>query len=146
MKLSLVILAASFVATTAMADIGIRPPARGPVDTTIGTNPPKKGGRKGRPGVGRFEQKERAKRVAEAAAKNSGLNDGMKEDQPNDLKNLKAALVKGMLQDADAYEIVENIANAELPTDPQELEKEQFDMQMTLTLLAGQYGYEEQDN
>lgn len=140
------LIATSFVGVTAHADVHIKPPARGPVDTTIGTNPPKPGQPGGKTGIGRFEQREKAKRLVEAAAKNSDLNNAMKEDQPNDLKRLKATLVKAVLADKDAKEIVYNIASEELPTNAQQREEVQFDMQMTLTLLAGQYGYQEQDN
>lgn len=128
------LLLASFLAfsTVATADIGIRPPAKGQPG--------------GKTGIGRFEQKQRAKRIVDGAAKVSGLNEAMQDEQPNDLKNLKAALVKGFLADADAKDGITQIANTELSTDPQEREEEQFNMQMMLTLLAGQYGYQEQDN
>lgn len=140
------LIATFFVGVTAHADVRIKPPATGPVDTTIGTRPPKRSPiPPGNPSIGRFEKEQRAKRFVAAALVNSGLDKLMKREQPKDLENLKKALVKGFLKDTEAANLIKEIAYAELPAKPSEREEALFDMQMNLTLLAGQFGYEEQD-
>lgn len=139
------IIATLLAGVTAHADIHIKPPARGPVDTTIGTNPPKRGPIPGRPSIGEFERKQKITRFITGIVKKAGLDVAMAE-QPNDLRNLIKVLVQAYRTNNDAADIINEMDLQTLPRGRKAREEVQFDLQMTLTMLAGEFGYQEQDN
>lgn len=98
------------------------------------------------------DKTEEYNRVIENVVAGSGLEEVMLEDeQPNDLKRLKTALLKGMKRDADVRGFMYEIQNIILP-EINRLDNEfeqitlKLQLQYNILIMAGQNGYEPQEN